>query len=143
MNQIIYNRGDLAWRSLAIATVAANASGATWKREDFVNFGFCSAEFCKGLKNRKFCMFENMFVSFGFCSAEFCKGFKNRKLCMFENMFVSFGFCSAEFCKFCKNRKFCVFENLADVAGRQDKAVCARVRQFYEEHCNRKLSDRK
>ena len=87
VNEMIYNRGDLAWRSLAIATVAANASGATWKREDFVNFGFCSAEFCKGLKNRKFCMFENMFVSFGFCSAEFCKFCKNRKWCMFEHMY--------------------------------------------------------
>ena len=90
MNEI-YSRGDLASRSLAIATVAANASGATWKRRNFVNFGFCSAEFCKDLKNKIVFMFEN----------------------------------------------------LADVAGRQNKAVCARVRQFYEEHCNRKLSDRK
>ena len=37
VNEMIYNRGDLAWRSLAIATVAANASGATW---NFVNFVF-------------------------------------------------------------------------------------------------------
>ena len=84
VNEMIYNRGDLASRSLAIATVAAKASGATWKRRNFVNFGFCSAEFCKGLKNRKLCMFEN----------------------------------------------------LADVAGRQNKAVCARVRQLYEKQCN-------
>ena len=89
VNEMIYNRGDLASRSLAIATVAAKASGATWKRRNFVNFGFCSAEFCK----------------------------------------------------FCKNRKLCMFENLADVAGRQNKAVCARVRQFYEKQCNRKLLD--
>ena len=34
-----------------------------------------------------------------------------------------------------------MFENLADVAGRQNKAVCARVRQFYEKQCNRKLLD--
>ena len=89
VNEMIYNRGDLASRSLAIATVAAKASGATWKRRNFVNFGFCSAEFCKGLKNRKLCMFEN----------------------------------------------------LADVAGRQNKSVRARVRQFYEKQCNRKLLD--
>ena len=40
VNEMIYNRGDLASRSLAIATVAAKASGATWKRRNFVNFGF-------------------------------------------------------------------------------------------------------
>ena len=34
-----------------------------------------------------------------------------------------------------------MFENLADVAGRQNKAVCASVRQFYEKHCNWKLSE--
>ena len=81
VNEMIYNRGDLAWRSLAIATVAANASGATWKGRKFVNFVFCSAEFCKFCKNRKWCMFEHMFVNFGFCSAEFCYGLQKRKLC--------------------------------------------------------------
>ena len=40
VNEMIYNRGDLASRSLAIATVAANASGATWERRNFVNFVF-------------------------------------------------------------------------------------------------------
>ena len=47
VNEMIYNRGDLAWRSLAIATVAANASGATWKRRNLV---FVLLSFVKALR---------------------------------------------------------------------------------------------